>query len=124
VYSGYAPLSIRLAQVLHRPGWRSITEVLNLLPGPTVEDVQQIPGWLRNRSRHNSTGSTQNADQKLTLVFFLGGVTYAEVSALRFLSQLEDGPAEYIIATTKMINGSTWLQSVMDTFTPQPANPF
>ena len=51
VYSGYAPLSIRLAQTLARPGWRSITEVLNLLPGPKVEEVQQIPMGLRKRSK-------------------------------------------------------------------------
>ena len=51
VYSGYAPLSIRLAQYLARPGWRSITEVLNLLPGPKVEEVQQIPMGLRKRRK-------------------------------------------------------------------------
>ena len=49
VFSGYAPLSVRLAHILHRPGWRSITEVLTLLPGPTTEEVQQVPGWLRKR---------------------------------------------------------------------------
>jgi len=37
-------------------------------------------------SSHSSIG-----EQKVTLVFFLGGVTFAEVSALRFLAQLEDG---------------------------------
>ena len=40
-----------------------------------------------------SGGSTHSSigEQKVTLVFFLGGVTFAEVSALRFLAQLEDG---------------------------------
>ena len=35
---------------------------------------------------------------RIVLVFFLGGVTYAEISALRFLSQREDGmkPSLYI----------------------------
>lgn len=49
VYSGYAPLSVRLIQYLARPGWRSITEVLNILPGPTFDEVQQIPVALRKR---------------------------------------------------------------------------
>ena len=31
------------------------------------------------------------ADQKVTLVFFLGGVTFAEIAALRFLAQQDDG---------------------------------
>ena len=40
-----------------------------------------------------SSSSIQSAsgDQKVTLVFFIGGATYAEVAALRFLSQAEDG---------------------------------
>ncbi len=51
VFSGYAPLSVRLAQILHRPGWRSITEVLGMLPGTGVEEIQQIPVGLRKRSK-------------------------------------------------------------------------
>lgn len=125
VYSGYAPLSVRLAHILNRPGWRSITEVLNLLPGKTREEVQQIPGWLRKRrSSGSSVHSSGESDQKVTLVFFLGGVTFAEISALRFLSQMEDGPAEYVIATTKLMNGTTWIQSVSDFLQPKPVNPF
>lgn len=50
----------------------------------------------------------------MTLVFFLGGVTFAEIAALRFLSQLEDGGTEYVIATTKLMNGATWIQSLME----------
>lgn len=34
---------------------------------------------------------SSGSEQKVTLVFFLGGVTFAEISALRFLSQMEDG---------------------------------
>ena len=30
-------------------------------------------------------------DTKTTLVFFIGGCTFAEISALRFLSKLDDG---------------------------------
>lgn len=37
-------------------------------------------------STHSSTG-----EQKVTLVLFLGGITYAEIAALRFLSQQDDG---------------------------------
>ena len=31
-----------------------------------------------------------NSDQKMTLVFFIGGCTYAEISAFRFLSESND----------------------------------
>ncbi|MEE6504020.1 hypothetical protein FKM82_005048 [Ascaphus truei] len=112
VYSGYAPLSVRLAQVLVRPGWRSIEEVLKILPGPQFEERQPLPaGLLKKR---------QQGENKVILIFFLGGVTYAEIAALRFLSQMEDGCTEYIIATTKLINGTTWIKSLMEKLEPPP----
>lgn len=56
----------------------------------------------------------QQGENRTTLVFFLGGVSYAEIAALRFLSQMEDSGMEYIIATTKLLNGTTWIKSLMD----------
>uniref|UniRef100_A0A8C1Y922 Vacuolar protein sorting-associated protein 33A n=1 Tax=Cyprinus carpio TaxID=7962 RepID=A0A8C1Y922_CYPCA len=106
VYSGYAPLSVRLTQVLARPGWRSIEEVLKMLPGPHFEERQQVPTGLHKKR--------QPGENRTTLVFFLGGVTYAEIAALRFLSNMEDSGTEYIIATTKLINGTSWIKSLMD----------
>ncbi|XP_053557731.1 vacuolar protein sorting-associated protein 33A [Bombina bombina] len=112
VYSGYAPLSVRLAQVLVRPGWRSIEEVLKLLPGPQFEERQPLPlGLLKKR---------QQEEKKVMLIFFLGGVTFAEIAALRFLSQMEEATTEYIIATTKLINGTTWMKSLMEKLEPPP----
>ncbi|XP_051750867.1 vacuolar protein sorting-associated protein 33A [Ctenopharyngodon idella] len=106
VYSGYAPLSVRLTQVLARPGWRSIEEVLKMLPGPHFEERQQVPTGLHKKR--------QPGENRTTLVFFIGGVTYAEIAALRFLSNMEDSGTEYIIATTKLINGTSWIKSLMD----------
>ncbi|KAJ4733269.1 Vacuolar protein-sorting-associated protein, partial [Rhynchospora pubera] len=37
IFSGYAPLSIRLVQHAIRSGWRSIEELLKLLPGPHLD---------------------------------------------------------------------------------------
>ncbi|GCC24014.1 vacuolar protein sorting-associated protein 33A [Chiloscyllium punctatum] len=110
VYSGYAPLSVRLTQLLARPGWRSIEEVLKMLPGPHFEERQQLPSGLHKKR--------QQGENRVTLVFFLGGVTYAEIAALRFLSQMEEGGTEYIIATTKLINGKSWIKSMMDKLEP------
>ncbi|XP_052800544.1 vacuolar protein sorting-associated protein 33A-like isoform X4 [Mya arenaria] len=112
VYSGYAPLSVRLIKFLARPGWRSITEVLNMLPGPTFNEVQQIPVALRKRRSSVTSSHSSIADQKVTLVFFLGGVTFAEIAALRFLAQQDDGGSDYIIATTKIITGSSLLHDI------------
>lgn len=51
VYSGYAPLSVRLAQLLSRPGWRSIEEVLRMLPGPHFEERQPLPTGLQKKRK-------------------------------------------------------------------------
>ncbi|CAL1280864.1 unnamed protein product [Larinioides sclopetarius] len=114
VHSGYAPLSVRLAQFLTQPGWRAIPDVLNILPGPTVEGIQKIPRGLRKRRGSGSSIQSSTEEQKVTLVFFLGGVTYAEISALRFLSQQDDAPMEYIVATTKLVNGKTFLENLQE----------
>ncbi|KAK2498749.1 hypothetical protein MC885_004689 [Smutsia gigantea] len=106
VYSGYAPLSVRLAQLLSRPGWRSIEEVLRILPGPHFEERQPLPTGLQKKR--------QPGENRVALIFFLGGVTFAEIAALRFLSQLEDGGTEYVIATTKLMNGASWIESLME----------
>ncbi|XP_026313158.1 vacuolar protein sorting-associated protein 33A isoform X1 [Piliocolobus tephrosceles] len=106
VYSGYAPLSVRLAQLLSRPGWRSIEEVLRILPGPHFEERQPLPTGLQKKR--------QPGENRVTLIFFLGGVTFAEIAALRFLSQLEDGGTEYVIATTKLMNGTSWIEALME----------
>lgn len=73
--------------------------------------------------------------QKVVLVFFIGGCTFAEISALRFLSSLEDckllnhvmclyltnliskilfsATIEYVIATTNITNGNSFLKSLL-----------
>ena len=45
---------------------------------------------------------------------FIGGVTFAEISALRFLSKHPELNCQFIIATTKLMNGSVLLESFVD----------
>ncbi|KAK4050172.1 Vacuolar protein-sorting-associated protein 33 [Microbotryomycetes sp. JL201] len=93
VFSGYAPLSIRLVQCalgknlahLERGspgaamnGWRGIEDVLGLMPGETFEELQPVP--------HSLEGSSP-VRVPTTAICFLGGVTFAEIAALRFLSR-------------------------------------
>lgn len=42
--------------------------------------------------------------KKKVLVYFVGGVTYGEVAAVRFLNKLFKDKV-FIVATTQMING-------------------
>jgi len=55
----------------------------------------------------------QRAARSVKLVFFIGGVTFAELSALRWWAKQEEG-LDLIIATTKIINGDTLLDSLVD----------
>lgn len=119
VFSGYAPLSVRLIQTLMGPGWRSIQEVMRFLPGQAFEIDQKLPPGVEKRKPLSQGNQEDNT--RVCLVFFLGGATFAEIAALRFLSQQENsshGPTEYIIATTKLINGSNWIESLMENPVP------
>lgn len=138
VYSGYAPLSVRLVQVAaqrsalsesrekegwfggqhqqqktgvqrdvvrmegKRPptGWRGMEDVVNAIPGASYDKGP-------SGSNAKSTGTT--------LVFFLGGCTSTEISALRWMSKL--GGRRFVVATTGVVNGSTLLESFGD---PKP----
>jgi len=90
IFSGYAPLSIRLVQHAVRSGWRSIEELLKLFPGPHL-DLKR-GGLTINSSLEvlQGSGAQQSINRvghrSLVLVVFIGGVTFAEIAALRFLS--------------------------------------
>jgi hypothetical protein len=64
----------------------------------------------------SASSTTTNGTGKLplTLVYFLGGVTFAEISALRYLSTKEGHGRDYLIATTKLINGSSLVDSICE----------
>ncbi|PIA46130.1 hypothetical protein AQUCO_01600416v1 [Aquilegia coerulea] len=118
VFSGYAPLSIRLVQHAVRSGWRPIEDILKLLPGPHMESKRS--GYSSSPSTDALAGTTTSLDKaadgrrSLVLVVFIGGVTFAEISALRFLSAQEGMPCDIIVGTTKMLNGHTLIQSFFE----------
>ncbi|XP_053982157.1 vacuolar protein sorting-associated protein 33A [Hylaeus volcanicus] len=114
VHSIYAPLSVRLAEQLVQPtGWQGLNDVMGLLPGPTINSV---PSNVLSSGRRNSVTSEDSNSEppKLVMVFFIGGCTFAEISALRFLSQQEELNVEFVVCTTKLINGNTFLTSLME----------
>ncbi|MED6122788.1 Vacuolar protein-sorting-associated protein 33 [Stylosanthes scabra] len=118
VFSGYAPLSIRLIQHAIRSGWRPVEEILKLLPGPHLETKR---GAFSNSPSFDSLSGVSNGIAKvpdgrraLVLVVFVGGITFAEISALRFLCSQEGMAYDLIIATTKIVNGQTLVETFME----------
>ncbi|KAL0582013.1 Vacuolar protein-sorting-associated protein 33 [Marasmius crinis-equi] len=138
VYSGWAPISIRLVQcvaqkggVLSNPaekekagaqtngkevrggekvqahpiiGWKGFEDVLALVPGETVDvnmkDAAAGP-VLSQPVERNTT----------TVVFFLGGCTYTEIAALRWVARQHKG-RKFLIATTGIVSGSSIIDSI------------
>ncbi|XP_059456459.1 vacuolar protein-sorting-associated protein 33 homolog [Corylus avellana] len=118
VFSGYAPLSIRLIQHAVRSGWRPIEEILKLLPGPHSETKRGR--FSSSQSFDTLQGASANTDKvtdgrrSIVLVVFIGGVTFAEIAALRFLSAQEGMAYDLIVGTTKIVSGHTLAETFIE----------
>ncbi|KAI7821112.1 Sec1-like protein [Kickxella alabastrina] len=157
VYSGYAPLSVRLLQCLvrdpavytaptsnryaslllrplnmslqtasNRPaslqtsddgtqntggvksGWTGWEDVLNELPGETVD--------LTAAGAADAMIRRLGEKAPATLVVFLGGCTHTEIAALRLLSLQHNH--RYVAATTEIINGNSFLDPLIQKTLP------
>uniref|UniRef100_A0A3P8XCB1 VPS33B late endosome and lysosome associated n=1 Tax=Esox lucius TaxID=8010 RepID=A0A3P8XCB1_ESOLU len=104
IFSGaYIPLSCKLIeQVLERDGWTGLEEVTRMINGHEFA----------------VTGETCKGDHaeqfsaRIILVMFLGGCTYSEISALRFLGK-EKG-YKFVVVTTAITNSARVLESMLD----------
>lgn len=88
--------------------------MLGLLPGPTIEELQTLQPRTARRNSISSDNSSIDCP-RVILVFFIGGCTYQEISALRTISKQEDSNVEFVILTTKLLNGTNFVESLMET---------
>lgn len=117
--AGYAPLSVRIVESAIKPrGWSAVQEGLRQLPGPSGEVSQSTnknagddPAAPATVPKLDNFGSEE---RKVLLVYYLGGVTFMEIAALRHLSRQPDCMYDIIVATTKIVNGDTLLKSCFD----------
>lgn len=110
VYSGYAPLSIRLVQCVlqkqylstmtrgnaapavvaqagNAQGWRLFDDVVKHARGPAFDESQKGEDKaVKARSLLAGTG-----EKKTVFVVFVGGITFTEIAALRFIAKQEEG---------------------------------
>lgn len=121
VYSGYAPLSVRLVEQVLKGGWKSVDEVVKLLPGPTFEQKQGVHAdgsvtadAVREAPPAPESEPAVDGRRVVVLVVFIGGVTFAEISALRFLGAQEGMKYDFVVATTKLVNGTGLLKTLME----------
>ncbi|KAL4448622.1 hypothetical protein ABPG75_005841 [Micractinium tetrahymenae] len=121
-YAGYAPLSVRLVQqALSAQGWAGIESLLQQLPGQQFELVQGsddrgLPTERRqgsSRAAAEAAAAAASGRRRKVMVMFIGGVTCAEVSALRFLSQKGIVNCDFLVGTTAMCTGSSLLAGLL-----------
>ncbi|KAF1808129.1 vacuolar sorting protein-like protein [Eremomyces bilateralis CBS 781.70] len=140
VYSGPVPLSVRLVQcVLQKQylaslsnkhpgatnaaasgatalsqGWRPFEEAVKQIKGATFDEVQRgEEKAVRAKQILNGSGSTEG---KTVLVFYLGGISRAEVAALRFVGKrlVDEGRRRnLVICTTGMVSGNDMMKAAI-----------
>ncbi|XP_026992938.2 vacuolar protein sorting-associated protein 33B [Tachysurus fulvidraco] len=105
IFSGaYIPLSCKLIeQVLERDGWTGLEEVTRLLNGHEFA----VTG-----STSVSEARIKTDPQRIILVMFLGGCTFSEISALRFIGR-EKG-YKFIVVTTAITNSGRLLEAMLE----------
>ncbi|TFK41895.1 Sec1-like protein [Crucibulum laeve] len=140
-YSGYAPISVRLVQcvaqkggVISNPaekekavnennglsvgkvqahpivGWKGFEDVVAVIPGETVDIVQNISEPASNLPSITSLLHPRE-QTTTTVVFFLGGCTYTEIAAIRWVGRQNRG-RKFLIATTGIISGASIIDGI------------
>ncbi|KAI1310459.1 Sec1-like protein [Xylaria venustula] len=131
VYSGYAPLSVRLVQcVLQKQylfsitrsntgagagtvagsgaqGWRGFDDVVKHARGPAFDEIQKGEDKAVKARALLSGGG----DKKTVFVIFVGGITFAEIAALRFIAKKEEARRNIVICATSIISGDKMMEA-------------
>ena len=98
VYSGYCPITIRLLEKGIKFGFSKLKNLIDMLPGESYfgKSDQEI---LNNR------------EKKFILLVYIGGITYGEIAAIRYLNETMQF-FKFIILTTGIISTKKFFQSL------------
>ncbi|KAK5990319.1 Vacuolar protein sorting-associated protein 33A [Cladobotryum mycophilum] len=136
VYSGYAPLSIRLVQCILQKqyllsitkgnaaatasgvppgagtqGWHGFDEAVKHVRGQTFYELQKGEDKaVKARALLSGSGNKQTV-----FVVFVGGVTFTEIAALRFIAKQEEARRNIVICTTSIISGNRMMDAAIET---------
>ncbi|KAK0734114.1 small conjugating protein ligase-like protein [Lasiosphaeria miniovina] len=134
VYSGYAPLSIRLVQCILQKqyllsitrgsgatgtpgpagsgaqGWRGFDDAVKHARGATFDEVQKGEDKAVKARALLSGGG----DKKTVFVVFVGGVSFTEIAALRFIQKKEAARRNIVICTTSIISGNVMMDAAIE----------
>lgn len=76
---------------------------MGLIPGPQVYPDNEVDFF----EPKNEQRTSSRTELKKVLLYFVGGVTFAEIGAIRFLNAQPGTTIKYYIATTQIITGNT-----------------
>jgi len=134
VYSGYAPLTVRLVQaIIQKPqlltitkggaaasnynssgaaqGWQGFEDALRNVKGATFNKVQKGED-AAVKARHMLTAT--GGKPKTVVVMFLGGITFTEIAALRFVAKQMEGRKKILICTTDIVSGDRMMEAAIE----------
>jgi vacuolar protein sorting-associated protein 33A len=134
VSSGYAPLSVRLVQSAMQ-GWGdkkdALQELFSSVGSGRLLDIEQtnppqdLAATLKEQPPQlvfkkeslgayakNKLASSGGKRKPTLVVVYVGGITYMEIAALRFLSKRDTFPFHIVIVTTQVLNASKMLQQL------------
>jgi len=102
------------------PGWGDprIDSILAAVPGgPAFHANQALAKGLAGQHELSSMGGGAGGHSKgkVTLVLFVGGCTFTEIAAVRFLDKKREG-TDFLMATTKLINGNSLIEGLVESF--------
>ena len=147
VYSGYAPLSVRLVQCIlqkqflqafikggsgggsgnaagagaiaatevgaastRSQGWRGFDEAVKHAWGQTFDELQKGEDKaVKARALLSGSGG-----KKTVFVVFVGGITFTEIAALRFIAKREAARRKIVICTTSIISGNRMMEAAIE----------
>ncbi|OWZ09227.1 Vacuolar protein sorting-associated protein [Phytophthora megakarya] len=113
VTSGYTPISARLVEeILKHGNWRGIDHIMGYLPGPRAE----VHLAENDRDKANEVKTDKAKKKTVVVVAFVGGVTFLEIAALRWISSFY--PVELVIASTSILNGKTFVNELLEQVPP------
>lgn len=99
-YNGYAPIFVRLIEkAISQGGWGAIRDILKKIPGET------------NFPSDETDIFSTSVDKQFILLVFIGGITYGELAAIRYLNK-KNNNKKFIVITTGIINSKKIFDSL------------
>ncbi len=99
VHSGYAPLSVRIIE--HVNEWEKVAA--NFRGSEHEKFIGKV-------DQPNAVANLAN-NKRTHLVYFIGGCTFAEISAIRNQKNKDES---FVVATSKLINSNSFLSSLFE----------